>query len=141
MKHDIERQTITRATCWKADGSRADGKKMLQLPFPVMRFDVNLSAVNHSEVATDADWFTRLFLTNYCKALSCVRFCKSYFHYNEIRKIENNGRLTIKYSIRFDKNRTFTHNEINVLLCVEHESLPSLDFHNFYKCKHTQFFE
>lgn len=60
---------------------------------------------------------------------------------NALIQLENNGRLTIKYSIRFDKNRTLTHNEINVLLCVEHESLPSLDFHNFYKCKHTQFFE
>ena len=106
-----------------------------------MCFDVNFPAVNHPEMASDSDSFTGLFLTYYCKALSSVRYCKSYFFHNENWKVENKERLVIEYSIRFDKNRTFTHKEINVLLRVEHESLPSLAFHNFYNCKCIYFFE
>ena len=139
--YEIEHHTkITRATCRYTDGSRADGKKLFLLPLTVMRSDVNLSAVNHPEVAFDTDWFTRLFLTYYCKALSRVRFCKNDFHLGEIWKFENKGRLVTEYSIRFDKNRTLTHKEINVLLYFEHESLPSLAFHHFYNCKNIQFF-
>ena len=135
------RLSITRAICRQTDGSRPNGKKWLQLPFPVMRFDINIPAINQPEVASDMDLFTRLFLTYYCKALSRACFGEYNFHNFEIFNVESKERLEIEYSIRFDKNRTLTHNEINVLLCVEHESLPSLDFHNFYKCKHTQFFE
>ena len=105
MKHDIEGHTITRAICIYTDGSRTDGKKWLHLPFPVMWFDVNLSAINHSKVAPDAYWFTRLFLTDYCKALSRVRFCKSNFHFVESWMFENKGRLITEYSIRFDKKQ------------------------------------
>ena len=69
--YEIEHHTkITRAICRYTDGSRADGKKLFQLPFPVMRFYVNFPAISHPEVASDVDTFTRLFLTNYCKALS-----------------------------------------------------------------------
>ncbi len=35
-----------------------------------MSFNVNLPAVDHLEVAPDKNRLTRLFLTNYCKALS-----------------------------------------------------------------------
>ena len=35
-----------------------------------MGFDVNLPAIDHPEVASDKNRLTRLFLTNYCKALS-----------------------------------------------------------------------
>ena len=93
-----------------------------------MRFDVNLPVADHPEVASDTDSFTRLFLTNYCKAPSRVRICNSNFHFTEIKKTENKGRLVTEYSIRLDKNRTSTQKEINVLLYVEHESLPSLGF-------------
>lgn len=127
-----ERNTITGAICRHADGSRTDGKKWHQLPFPVMRFDVNLPATDHPEVASDADSFTGLFLTNYCKVLSGARFCKSYFHLNEILECESKERLVIEYSIRLDKNRTSTQKEINVLLYFVHESLPPLELHNFY---------
>ena len=127
--HEIKRHIkITKATCRHTDGFRTDGKKWLQLPFPVMRFDVNFPAADHSEVASDADSFTRLFLTDYCKALSRVRFCNSNFHFAEIKKTENKGRLITEYSIRLDKNRTSTQNEINALLYSKHESLPPLVF-------------
>ena len=98
---------ITRAICRQADGPRADGRKMVQLPFSVMCLDVNLAAINHSEVASDTDRFAaRLILTDYCKALSRVLNCNGDFHNNEIIKSENKERLEIEYSIRLDKNRT-----------------------------------
>ena len=105
---------ITRAICRQADGSRTDGKKMVQLPFTVMSLDVNLAAINHPEVASDTNRLAlRLFLTDYCKALSCALICNCDFHKIEILKPESKERLEIEYSIRLDKNRTFTLNEIN----------------------------
>lgn len=125
--YEFKRQTkITRAICRQADGSRTDGKKLFQLPFPVMRFDVNFPATDHSEVASDTDSFTRLFLTDYCKALSRACFCEYNFHNNERFNAESKERLVIEYTIRLDKNRTSTQKEINVLLYSKHESLPPL---------------
>ena len=72
--------TLTEATCRHTDDFRTDGKKLFQLPFPVMRFDVNFPANNHSEVAPDTNPFTWRFLTNYCKALSRACFCEYNFH-------------------------------------------------------------
>lgn len=133
---------ITRAICRQADSSRADGKKMVQLPSPVMGFDVNLAAIGHSEVASDTDRFAaRLFLTDYCKALSRALNCNVDFHKNEVLKSESKGRLVIEYSIRFDKNRTPIQSGINVLSNSEHESLPPLNFKSHYKCKCTNIVE
>ena len=133
---------VTRAICRQADGSRADGKKMVQLPSPVMGFDVNLAAIDHSEVASDTDRFTaRLFLTDYCKALSCALICNCDFHKIEILKPESKERLEIEYSIRLDKNRTPIQNESNVLLYLEHESLPPLNFKSHYNRKGMKIFE
>ena len=133
---------ITKATCRQAGGSRADGKKITQLPFPVIGFDVNLAATSHSEVASDADRLAaRLFLTDYCKALSRVLNCNGDFHNNEIIKSENKERLEIEYSIRLDKNRTPIQDESNVLLYLEHESLPPLDLKSPYGGKVTNIFE
>ena len=114
---------------------------MYQLPFPVMCFDVNFPAVNHPEMASDSDSFTGLFLTYYCKALSSVRYCKSYFFHNENWKVENKERLVIEYSTRFNKNRTPIQNESNVLLYLEHESLPPLDLNHNHECKSTNIFD
>ena len=134
--------SITRAICRQADGPRADGKKMVHLPFPVMGFDVNLAAIGHSEVTSDTDRLAaRLFLTDYCKALSRVLNCKGDFHNIEIFKSENKERLEIEYSIRLDKNRTSIQNESNVLLYLEHESLPPLDLKSPYEGKVTNIFD
>ena len=115
---------------------------MFQLPSPVMCFDVNLSAVDHSKVASDADRLAaRLFLTDYCKALSRVLNCKGNFHNIEIFKSENKERLEIEHSIRLDKNRTPIQNESNVLLYLEHESLPPLDLKSPYEGKVTNIFD
>ena len=83
-------------------------KKNNQLPFPIMSFDVNLPATDHPEVASDADSFTGLFLTNYCKALSRAFIIIKDFHKHEVLSTESKGRLVIEYSIRFSsKNRAF----------------------------------
>ena len=134
---------ITRAVCRQADGSRTDGGKITQLPSPVMSPDVNLAAIDHSEVASDVDGFVaRLFLTDYRKALSRATIVISNFHRNEAISFESKERLVIEYSTRLDKNRTNIQDEINVLLYLEHESLPPLDLnHNHnYKCEDMHYF-
>ncbi len=71
-----------------------------------MGFDVNLAAINHPEVASDIDRLaSRLFLTDYCKALSCALICNCDFHKIEINKPESKERLVIEYSIRLDKKQ------------------------------------
>ncbi len=92
-----------------------------------MRFDINFPFINQSEVASDTDLFTRLFLTYYCKALSRACFGEYNFHDFERFNVESKGRLK-EYSIRFisKKNRASTQNEINALLYSKHESLPPL---------------
>ena len=140
--HETELHTkLTEAICRHTDGSRTDGKKGLQLPFPVMRFDVNLPVTDHSEVASDTDSFTRLFLTDYCEALSRASMGDYDFHKNEIKKSESKERLVIEYSIRLDKNRTPIRNEINVLLYSKHESLLPLDLNHNHVTKGTNIFE
>ena len=106
-----------------------------------MRFDVNFPAGNHSEVASDTDPFTRLFLTNYCKALSRACFGEYNFHNYKIFNVESKERLEIEYSIRFDKNRTLIQNESNVLLYSKHESLPPLDLNHNHEYKSTNIFD
>ena len=87
---------VTRAICRQADGSRADGRKMVQLPMSVMSPDVNLAAIDHSEVAADANRLAaRLFLTDYCEALSNAIGLNENFHINfgkETRKSSVSGR-------------------------------------------------
>ena len=139
----IERtHKITRAICKQADGPRADGKKISQLPFTVMSPDINLVAVDHSKVASDTYRFVaRLFLTDYCEALSRASMGDYDFHKNEIKKSESKERLVIEYSIRLDKNRTPIRNEINVLLYSKHESLLPLDLNHNHVTKGTNIFE
>ena len=116
---------------------------MVQLPSPVMGFDVNLAAIDHSEVASDTNRLAaRLFLTDYCEALSRASMCDYDSHKIEIIESESKERLVIEYSTRLDKNRTNIQDEINVLLYLEHESLPPLDLnHNHnYKCEDMHYF-
>ena len=135
------RHTITRAICRHADGSRTGGIGKNQLPFPVMRFNVNFPATDHSEVASDADSFARLFPTYYCKALSRAFIIIKDFHKHEVLSTESKERLVTEYSTSLSKkNRTPTHNEINVLLYLKHESLPPLDLILYYGCKSMNFF-
>lgn len=93
----------------QSDGSRTGGmKKNGQLPFPIMSFDVNLPAINHSEVAPDKNRLTRLFLTNYCKALSDAFNENINVHKMKIIAFESTGRLK-QYITRFLSKKTGHH--------------------------------
>ena len=125
--YEFKRQTkITRAICRQADGSRTDGKKLFQLPFPVMRFDVNSPAADHSEVASDADSFTGLFLTDYCKALPNAFCDDNDFH---IVMINSNlralGGLHSTPSDFFQKNRVSIPFENKYPVVIKHRELAS----------------
>lgn len=60
----------TRATCLNTGSSRADVGLATQLPYPVMSLDVNLPAVDHTEMTSNKNRSMQLFLTFYRKALS-----------------------------------------------------------------------
>lgn len=63
------RHIITGAACGKTDDSRTDGIRATQLSFPIMSFNIDLFAVDHSEMTSDMCGLVGLFLTDYCKAL------------------------------------------------------------------------
>ena len=129
---------ITRAICRQADGSRADGKKMAQLPISVMGLDVNLTATNHSEVTSDTDRLAvRLFLTNYCKALSNVSYLNENFHFSMINNtLRTWGGLNSTSSALDQKNRVSISSEDKYSVVNSIESLPPLNrnSHSMRKC-------
>ena len=134
---------ITRAICRQADGSRADGKKMVQLPFAVMGFDVNLAAIGHSEVASDTDRLTaRLFLTDYCEALSNAIESNMNFHFvmNKCCLRALGGSCSTS-STNFQKNRVLISREIKYSVVSSIESLPSLNYNSHSMCKCTNKFD
>lgn len=125
--YEIERHIkITEATCRHTDGFRTDGKNEYQLPFPVMRFDVNFPAAYHSEVASDAYSFTRLFLTDYCKALSNAFNDKMNFHNKMINSyLRALGGLHSTPSDFFQKNRVSIFSENKYPVVIKHRELAS----------------
>ena len=126
--HEFERYIkITEATCRHTDGFRTDGKKWFQLPFPVMRFDVNFPAAGHPKVASDADSFTGLFLTDYCKALPNAFFNDNDFH---IVMINSNlralgGLHSSTPSVFFQRNRVSIPFENKYPVVKKHRELAS----------------
>lgn len=60
----------TRATCLYTGSSRADVGLATQLHYPVMSLDVNLPAVDHTEITSNENRSMQLFLTFYRKSLS-----------------------------------------------------------------------
>ena len=129
---------ITRAICRQADGSRADGKKMVQLPSPVMGFDVNLAAIGHSEVASDTDRLaSRLFLTDHCEALSNADNLNENFHLiMNVLSLRALGGSCSTSSAIFQKNRISISYENKYPVVSSIESLPSLNrnSHSMHKC-------
>ena len=61
---------ITGAIRRYADGSLADGVRCTQLAFPIVSSHIYLLAIDYPEMASDKNSSMRLFLTDYCKALS-----------------------------------------------------------------------
>ena len=98
---------ITKATCRQADDSRTDGIGATRLSFPTVGFHIDCLAVNHPEVASDANSLARLFLTDYCKALSRAVLC-SYGNFHkkyEFDGFESKERLKQYAICFFKKNR------------------------------------
>ena len=65
------------------NGSYADevADQSCLLPITVMSFHINLSAIDHSEMASDINWFLRRFLALCAKALiKADRIVDFYFH-------------------------------------------------------------
>ena len=135
---------VTRAICRQADGSRADGRKMVQLPMSVMSPDVNLASVDHSEVASDTDRFAaRLFLTDSCEALSNAIESNVNFHFvmNNKCGLRALGGSYSTSSAFSSKNRVSISCENKYPVVISIESLPPLNrnSHSIRKC--TNIFE
>ena len=127
---------ITRAICRQADGSRTDGWRMVQLPSPVMGFDVNLAAIDHSEVTSDTDRFAaRLFLTDYCEALSNADNLNENFHLiMNVLSLRALGGSCSTSSAFFQKNRVLISYENKYPVVISIESLPSLNHNSHSMC-------
>ena len=116
---------------------------MVQLPSPVMSPDVNLTAINHSEVASDADRLAaRLFLTDYCEALSNADNLNENFHLimNSLSLRALGGSCSTSSAL-VQKNRALIPYGIKYPVVNSIESLPPLNrnSHSMHEC--TKIFE
>ena len=111
---------------------------MVQLPFAVMGFDVNLAAIGHSEVTSDTDRLaSRLFLTDYCEALSNANNLNVNVHLimNKFSLRALGGSCSTSSAI-FQKNRISISYENKYPVLSSIESLLPLNYnsHSRYKC-------
>ena len=90
---DANSNKITEATCRQANDFRTDGSGAAQLSFPIMSLHIDFPAVNHPEVASGTNCLARLFLTDYCKALSRAFCVNDNYHKNEYELYESKERL------------------------------------------------
>ena len=51
-----------------------------QLSFPIVSLHIDFPAIGNPKMASDTNDFARLFLTDYCKALSRAFFDNNNFH-------------------------------------------------------------
>jgi len=96
------------ATCGHAGDFRADGIDATQLPFPEMSFHIDHSAVDHSEVTSDNNSLSVLFLTYYRKALPDA-FKRNFDIHDKliICLLEAGNGFNSTSSAYFQKNRVF----------------------------------
>jgi len=121
---------ITGATYRQIGDSRADGLEAAQLPFPVMSFHIDLLPINHPEVTSDENSPTRLFLTNYSKALSSAFDEDEYFH--KMMKLCNMrawSGLNSTSSALSQKNRVPTSSENKYSVVIKHQELAFSQLH------------
>ena len=114
---------------------------MVQLPMSVMSPDVNLAAIDHSEVAADANRLAaRLFLTDYCEALSNAIGLNENFHFvmnnNSLRALGGSYSTSSAFS---SKNRVSISYENKYPVVNSIESLPSLN-HNSHSAQRYEHF-
>ena len=103
-----------------------------------MSFDVNLPAINHLEVAPDKNRLTRIFLTNYCKALSDAFNENINVHKMKIIAFESTGRLK-QYITRFlSKKQGIISFEKKYPVVIKHRELATsqpLFLYSHRKCR------
>ena len=71
---------MTEAIRRQANDFRTDGIGSGSLSFTIMSLHIDFPAASHPEMASDTNDFARLFLTDYCKALSRAFFDNNNFH-------------------------------------------------------------
>ncbi len=92
-------------------------EKDSQLSFPIMSSHIDFPAVNHPKVSSDQNCLARLFLTDYCKALSRADFNKDDFHLMMNFSGLRARRRPQQYSIRYIKKTEYlSQMRINTLL-------------------------
>jgi len=115
---------ITGITHRQVSDSRTDGIGATQLSFPIMGFHIYFPSFNHSEMASDTDNFARLFLTDYCKALSFAVSIDDNPHLlMNIKALRAKGGLNSTPSDYLQKNRVFISNKKKYPVVEQHREL------------------
>ena len=113
------------------NGSYADevADQSYLLPITVMSFHVNLSAIDHSEMASDINWFLRRFLALCAKALSVANYnLKFNCHLKKEFLIESLERLVKSTSSALSQNKwSIRHCPDRRSFIISLGELPKLD--------------
>ncbi len=128
---------ITEAIYRQVNDFRTDGSGAAQLSFPIMSLHIDFPAVDHPEVASDQDAFARLFLTDYCKALSRA-FDSNYDDHNNmiLKCLRARSGFSSTPSDFYQKNRALIsdRNKYPVYTCTR-ACLLSTHLNRNYMCK------
>ena len=109
-----------------------------QLSFPIVSLHIDFPAASHPEMASDTNDFARLFLTDYCKALSRAFCFYCDFHmYNDMSKriFESKERLSSTPSVFYQKTGHSFLSKINTLLTRTRACLLSIHLYHNKQCK------
>ena len=113
------------------NGSYADevADQSCLLPFTVMSFHINLSAIDRSEMASDKNWFSRRFPALCAKALSVANYdLKFNCHLKKEFLIESLERLVKSTSSALSQNKwSIRHCPDRRSFIISLGELPKLD--------------
>lgn len=113
------------------NGSYADevADQSCLLPITVMSFHINLSAIDHSEMASDINWFSRRFLALCAKALSVANYnLKFNCHLKKEFLVESLERLVKSTSSALSQNKwSIRHCPDRRSFIISLGELPKLD--------------
>lgn len=113
------------------NGSYADevADQSCLLPITVMSFHINLSAIDHSEMASDINWFSRRFPALCAKALSVANYnLKFNCHLKKEILIESLERLVKSTSSALSQNKwSIRHCPDRRSFIISLGELPKLD--------------
>lgn len=113
------------------NGSYADevADQSCLLPITVMSFHINLSAIDHSEMASDINWFSRRFPALCAKALSVANYdLKFNCHLKKEFLIESLERLVKSTSSALSQNKwSIRHCPDRRSFIISLGELPKLD--------------